>query len=145
MFGGLHIQMAALKTLGDWLQGSGWVEALAQVEIATAGTADSFLRESHVLRTGRAHQVTAAALYILQHRACNDYCLGETRDAEDLPKLDWCRQRGEDIPQFHYWATVLELELLVSVYVRSGIVSHVPRCSDTAGPLVPRTVSHPLC
>ena len=23
-FGGLHIEMAALKTIGDWLQGSGW-------------------------------------------------------------------------------------------------------------------------
>ena len=31
LFGGLHIEMAALKTLGDWLQGSGWKEALIQV------------------------------------------------------------------------------------------------------------------
>lgn len=120
MFGGLHIEMAALKTLGDWLQGSGWVQALVQAEIATAGTADSFLRASHVLRTRRAHQVTAAALYILQHHAYNHYCLGETRDAEDLPAFeDWCRQRRDNIPQFRYWATVLELELLVLVYVRS--------------------------
>ncbi|KAL8568634.1 hypothetical protein ACOMHN_035086 [Nucella lapillus] len=96
------------------------VQALVQAEIATAGTADSFLRASHVLRTRRAHQVTAAALYILQHCAYKHYCLGESRDAEDLPKFeDWCCQRGEDIPQFHYWATVLELELLVQVYVRS--------------------------
>ncbi|KAJ8385469.1 hypothetical protein AAFF_G00185650 [Aldrovandia affinis] len=101
MFGGLHIEMVALKTLGDWLQGSGWVQALVQAEIATAGTADSFLRASHVLRTRTAHQVTAAALYILQHRAYNHYCLGETRDAEDLPEFeDWCCQRGEDIPSF---------------------------------------------
>lgn len=120
MFGGLHIEMAALKTLGDWLKGSGWVQALVQAEIATAGTADSFLRASHVLRTRRAHQVTAAALYILQHHAYNRFCLGETRDAEDLPTFeDWCRQRRDNIPQFRYWATVLELELLVQVYVRS--------------------------
>ncbi|KAL8573037.1 hypothetical protein ACOMHN_010467 [Nucella lapillus] len=100
----------------EWL----WVQALVQAEIATAGTADSFLRASHVLRTRRAHQVTAAALYILQHRAYKHYCLGETRDAEDIPEFeDWCCQRGEDIPQFHYWATVLELELLVQAYVRS--------------------------
>ena len=26
MFGGLHIEMAALKTLGNWLRGSGWVK-----------------------------------------------------------------------------------------------------------------------
>ena len=48
LFGGLHIEMAALKTLGDWLQGSGWVQALVQAEITSAGTADSFLRASHV-------------------------------------------------------------------------------------------------
>ena len=60
--------MTALKTLGDWLQGSGWTQALVQAEITTAGTADSFLRAAHVTRTRRAHQVTAAALYILQRR-----------------------------------------------------------------------------
>ena len=64
--------------------------------------------------------MTAAALYILQHRAYNHYCLGETRDAVELPAFeDWCRQRRDNIPQFLYWATVLELELLVLVYVRS--------------------------
>ncbi|KAG1692632.1 Lysosome membrane protein 2 [Nymphon striatum] len=121
VFGGLHIEMAALRTLGDWMQGSGWVQALVQAEIATAGSADSFIRASHVLRTRRAHQVTAAALYILQHRAYSHYCrLGQTRDAEDLSEFEsWCCQRGKDIPQFHYWATMLELELLLLVYVRS--------------------------
>ena len=42
MFGGLHIEMAALKTLSDWLRGSGWIQALVQAEIATPGTVDSF-------------------------------------------------------------------------------------------------------
>eukprot|EP00745_Piridium_sociabile_P019361 TRINITY_DN2926_c0_g1_i1.p1 TRINITY_DN2926_c0_g1~~TRINITY_DN2926_c0_g1_i1.p1 ORF type:complete len:195 (+),score=50.86 TRINITY_DN2926_c0_g1_i1:2-586(+) len=120
MFGGLHIEMAALKTLGDWLRGSGWVQALVQAEIATPGTADSFLRAAHVTRTRRAHQITAAALHILQHRAYERHCMTYADDAEDLPEFeDWCHQRGEDIPNFQYWATVLELEMLVLVYVRS--------------------------
>ena len=42
MFGGLHIEMAALKTLGDRLDGSGWVQALIQTEITIPGTADPF-------------------------------------------------------------------------------------------------------
>ncbi|QQP53238.1 uncharacterized protein LOC103506659, partial [Caligus rogercresseyi] len=88
MFGGLHIEMAALKTLGDWLKGSGWVQALVQAEIATAGTADSFLRASHVLRTRRAHQVTAAALYILQHHAYNRFCLEKKPEKQrTFPRL----------------------------------------------------------
>ena len=53
MIGGLHIEMTALKTLGDWLQGSGWTQALVQAEITTAGTADSFLRAAHVTRSHR--------------------------------------------------------------------------------------------
>ena len=72
MFSGLHIEMAALRTLGDWLQGSCWVEALVQAAITTAGTADSFLCAAHVVRTRRAHQVTAAALCILQYWAYNN-------------------------------------------------------------------------
>ncbi len=73
MFGGLHIEMAALKTIGDWLQGSGWVQALVQAEISTAGTADSLHRVAYVMRIRRAHQITAAALHILQHCAYNRY------------------------------------------------------------------------
>ena len=42
MLGGLHIEMATLKTLGDWLKGSGCVQALVQADLATPGTADSF-------------------------------------------------------------------------------------------------------
>ena len=60
-FGGLHIEMAALRT-----HGSSWVKALVQAEVTTAGIADCFLHAAHVASTRRAHQVTAAALYILQ-------------------------------------------------------------------------------
>jgi len=31
----LNIEMAALKMLGDWLKGSGWVQALVQADITT--------------------------------------------------------------------------------------------------------------
>ena len=51
MFGGLHIEMAALKSLGNWLRGSDRV--LLQAEMARPGTANSFLRAAHVTRTGR--------------------------------------------------------------------------------------------
>lgn len=72
MLGGLHTEMAALKTIGDWLEGSGWTRAITQADIATAGKADSFLKASHVSRTRHAHQVTACSLYILMHKA---YCV----------------------------------------------------------------------
>ena len=79
MFSGLPIEMAAQK-LGDWLPGSGWVNALVQAQITTPGTTDSFLRAPHVGCTKRAHQVTAAALYILQHlsTSCNTVLMTAT-------------------------------------------------------------------
>ena len=48
MFGGLHIEMAVLKMLGDWLKGSGWVQALVRADITTPSTADSYLQAAHV-------------------------------------------------------------------------------------------------
>ena len=45
IFGGLHIEMAALRQLGDLLKGGGWTGALTEAEIATSGTADSLLSD----------------------------------------------------------------------------------------------------
>ena len=118
MFGGLQPEMVALKMLGNWLHGSGWVEALVQANISSPGTAESFLKAGHVCRTRRAHQVTAASLNILQHRAYKNYCQAQT-DQVPIAFDAWCNQRSEDIPQFQYWSIVLELELLLLVFVRS--------------------------
>ena len=47
MFGGLHnIEMALWKTIGDFLEDSGWTAALTESGIATAGKANSFLTVS---------------------------------------------------------------------------------------------------
>ena len=92
-----------------------------QADITTPGIADSYLRAAHVARTRRAHQITAAGLYILQHCAYDRYCLREVEDAEDLPEFeDWFHQR-EDVPRFQSWATLLKLEVLVLVYVRPRV------------------------
>ena len=40
MFGGLHIEMAAWKAVGTWMDGSGWTDALIQAEVGTSGKAD---------------------------------------------------------------------------------------------------------
>ena len=83
--------MAALKTLGDRLRGSRWVQALVQADIATPGTVDFFLRAAHFTRTRRAHQITATSLHILQHRAYERHPLpgyfrldfeGDVRDSD---------------------------------------------------------------
>ena len=38
MLGPLHIEMAALKVIGDLIEGSGWANAIAQANVANQGT-----------------------------------------------------------------------------------------------------------
>ena len=100
VLGGLHIEMAGLKVIGDWLEGCGWVEALVQAKVASAGTADSFLKASHVTRTRHAHQVTASSLYILLKKAYSQYMesLEPNDQAEEFD--NWCERLKQEIPQF---------------------------------------------
>ena len=55
--GGLHTEKAALRPIGTWLAGSGWVQVLSQAEITKAGGAESLINCAHNTRTRYAHQV----------------------------------------------------------------------------------------
>lgn len=83
MLGGLHIEMELWNLCGDLLKGSGWTTALSDSDVASSGSADSFLTVSHLTRTRHAHQVTALALSKLQldmfnSRAHITYSEGQT-------------------------------------------------------------------
>ena len=69
IFAGFHIEMAVWKTYGNYLDRSGWTNVIKQAGIASSGTADSYLKASHLTRTRYAHQVTALALAKLQKDA----------------------------------------------------------------------------
>ena len=73
LLGGLHIKMTLLKAMGALLDGSGWVSALISANVATSGTADSFLKVSHVKKTLRAYQITACALFSLRKEAFQEH------------------------------------------------------------------------
>ena len=64
MIGPLHIEMAALKTIGDWLKDSGWSLAISEADIPSSGTADSFLHAAHVTKTRSAHRFCLKKLNI---------------------------------------------------------------------------------
>jgi len=64
MFGGLYIEIAAFKALGEFLYGSGWVNAPVNEDIASPGTTELFEKVSHLAKARRAHEITAAALYV---------------------------------------------------------------------------------
>ena len=44
MFGGLHIELAFLKVIGDRLDERGWTAALVEANVATPATAESFIK-----------------------------------------------------------------------------------------------------
>jgi hypothetical protein len=117
MFGGLHIEMAAMKTLGDWLSGSGWTDALSQSKVASPGTANSFLKASPLTRTRQAHQITFVALHLLLEQSYNDYktSVPEGQEAELLDC--WCEKRCNESPQFHYWYITLHFQLLLLIFI----------------------------
>ena len=48
MFGGLYIEMAFLKLIGNWLKDSGWVASLVEGKVASSGRAESFLKATSV-------------------------------------------------------------------------------------------------
>ncbi len=115
VMGGLHIDMSALRVIGDWLEGSGWINALIKANVTTPGRAHSVLESGHITRTRWAHQVTAAALFMLQMEAYELYKTVEID--EPLPFQDLCTAQSEKSPQFKFWSTALYL--LVLQYVKS--------------------------
>ena len=95
LLGGLHLEMASLATIGDLLDDSGWTHALALANIATPGTAESFLKTTYVTRTRHAHQVAASALSILLHTAYGAY---SCEKSEPKSFDEWCVNRVEVSP-----------------------------------------------
>jgi hypothetical protein len=136
LMGGLHIEMAALRMLGHWLAGSGWIECIVQAAIATAGVAESFISASHVKRTRYAHTVTAAALYINLQQTYALYV--ESVAGESVKAFDeWRADCAKHSVLFFYWSTVLDLELLVLSFVRSirlGSFSLYVQCLQKLAP-----------
>ena len=118
MFGGLHLEMAFLKVLGKWIEGSGWVESLIQAGIASSGVADSFLKAVHVTRTRRAHQVTVCALYTLLAEAYQSYLESLSDSDNQIEMMEWVNEQKQKYPTFHYWMTVLNMQLLLMIFVR---------------------------
>lgn len=100
----------------DWpLNGCSEEGSASQANVATLGTADSFLRVTHVTRTRRAHQITASSLYHLLQKAYLAYCSSLGKENNQLSLEDWCSSRAELYPHFKCWLLILHLELAVLV------------------------------
>ena len=116
MMDGLHIEMAMWTTIGDYLEASGWTTALTQANVASSGTADSFLRASHLTRTRHGHQVSVLALSKLQEEA---FSSGTHESYDEDAKEAWRQSMIKSSPTFQNWDTILRFELLGLIFVRA--------------------------
>ncbi|KAJ8041388.1 hypothetical protein HOLleu_12190 [Holothuria leucospilota] len=118
MMGGLHVEMALLKVIGDFLAGSGWTSVMTSAGVTTEGRAESLQKGSQTSKSQWAHQVNAVALYISQRKAYDDY--RRTCGTENLQSFDlWSQKMVSECPQFCYWNKVLQLECLPLAFIRS--------------------------
>ena len=115
MFGGLHIELALWKTIGDFLEDSGWTAALTESGVATAGKANSFLTASHLTRTRRVHQVTLLALSKLQREAWTMY-ISSTSESSEASFEVW---RQAMISKSPTWDLIMEFEIMVLIFVHA--------------------------
>ena len=118
-FGGLHIEMAALRSLRSLLENSGWTDAIAEAGVASSGTAKSFLTVSSVTRTSVAHHITVCSLYKLMKEAYRVYC-SEEPGRLILTFEDWRDQRRHESPQFQFWHLILNMQFVVFLLIRSS-------------------------
>ena len=65
LMGVLHIEMAMLAAIGDWLGGSGWTIVMTTAGVTTEGISLGLQKGSQTSRAQWAHQVSACALFIL--------------------------------------------------------------------------------
>ena len=59
MIGGLHIEMAILSAIVDWVQESGWTAVINTANVTTEGRADNLLRGYDTAQAQWAHQLCA--------------------------------------------------------------------------------------
>ena len=98
MFGALHIEMAAIKSVGTLLQDSCWAGALVQSGIASSGTAASFVQPLASLKvTADASDNGLQSVQAYMKAANNDFVsdIAENCD-EKLIFEGWCASRQRE-------------------------------------------------
>ena len=117
MMGALHIEDKVHQMIGKLLRDSGWTTVLSQAQVLTSGRAQSVLNEHHIKRTSYGHQVSLMSLHYLKHKAYSTYCSNVQGPPESQQVWDHLSRTKN--PQFKYWSTIMELELLMCRLVRS--------------------------
>ena len=132
MLGGLHTEMALWNTLGDVLEGS--VDSSPHTgRIASSGTADSYLKATHLTRTRHAHKVTLVTLHKLRKEA---FMLTVGSNDEESVKA-WRNNMQKNSPTFMYWDLIMRYETLILILVRAHREKNFPLYVEVLEELTP--------
>ena len=115
MLGGLHTEMALWSTIGHLLDGSGWTTALTEAQVASVGTADSFLKAPHLTRTRHGHQVSLLTLHNLQQEAF----MLTTGPKDEQSAKEWRDTMLKKSPTFMFWDQIMKYEALILIFIRA--------------------------
>ena len=124
MLGALHIEDNIHQMTGKLLRDSGGTTVLSQAQVLPSGRAQSALNEHHIKRTRYAHQLSVMCLHLLKHTAYSAYCSAVHGTAES--QQVWEQLSRTENPQFKYWPTITELELLMCRFIRYLREGHFP-------------------
>lgn len=133
MFAPFHIEKAFLGVIGQYMLGCGWASVAVNAGLASRGSADAILKGTHVKKSRTAHEITAAALFVLLNEAHNT--------ASSDASLDiWIQEQSKKSQTFKFWATFSEVNTTSpencnkEVYDGAALVHSLPpRSSKTFG------------
>jgi len=137
--------MAGLKVIGNWLKDCGWVEAIVEAKIASAGTADSFLKVSHITRARHAHRVSASSLHVVLKKSYTQYTASFESGSQPEEFEKWCGRQKQESPHFKFWYAALHLELLVLIFFTDSRFPTLYRMPYTACTMVLLFGPYKLC
>ena len=108
--------------------------ALTDAGIASSGTADSFLKATHLTRTRHAHQVTMLALAKLQREAWQTFA---SSNLEDISFEIWRQNMRARSPTFLYWDLIFEFEMMTLIFIRAHRINDFNLYVESLENLVP--------
>ena len=80
------------------------------------GRAASALDDKHIQRTRYIHQVSLVAFSIMRQEAYSQYVQS---DGNGLSLDQWISQESNKSPNFAYWSTLIDLEMIMCRFIRS--------------------------
>ena len=121
--------MEVMSLIGNWLEGSGWVEIVQNSCISTPGRVEHFLTGKSIERTRYAHQVTLYCLGTLYESAKKELGVTEPEFSKMISAS----------PTAKFWYTAIELEHHLFAFIHSIRTSDFPKFIKCLKAILPWT------